>query len=118
MRSHEWIDRRSLALHEAVAAKLEADPSLLGVARENLDRWIRVARRPALLEWQRLIEGTPVPQLLALLHASDERAARLRQSSPFPGVLTPEERQAILERHGPLGARACASRGCGHFERV
>jgi hypothetical protein len=104
MRSHEWIDRRSLALHEAVAAKLEADPSLLNVARDNLDRWLRVASRPALLEWQRLLEVTPVPQLLALLRASDERAARLRQSSPFAGVLTPAERQAILDRHGPGGA--------------
>ena len=39
MRSHEWIDERSLALHEAVAAKLEREPQLLDIARANLQRW-------------------------------------------------------------------------------
>ena len=46
MRSHEWIDQRSLALHEAVAATLEGDPTLLDVARANLQRWLRTTPRP------------------------------------------------------------------------
>lgn len=81
MRSHEWIDRRSLALHDAVAARIEADPQLLNVARENLDRWLSVAPQPALLEWKRLLDATPLPALLALLRSTGERAARLRQFS-------------------------------------
>jgi hypothetical protein len=99
VRSHEWIDRRSLALHEAVAARIEADPRLLNVARENLDRWLGATTQPALLEWRRLIDATPLPELLALLRSTGERAARLRQSSPFAGVLSPEERRSILTRH-------------------
>jgi hypothetical protein len=95
MRSHESIDRRSLALHEAVAAKLEHDPALVHVARANLERWLRTVPRPALLEWQHLLDITPLPQLLALLRSNDDHAARLRQSSPFAGILTPEERQSI-----------------------
>jgi hypothetical protein len=37
--------------------------------------------------------------VIELLRAPDERATRLRQSSPFAGVLTPRERQAILDRY-------------------
>ena len=104
MRSHSWIDRRSLALHEAVAAKIEARPDLLDVARSNLTRWISHAPQAALLEWRDLLERTSVGDLVALLRSQDETASRLRQSSPFAGVLTPEERQAILRRHDPRRA--------------
>ena len=96
MRAHEWIDRRSLALHEAVAAKLEAQPQLLEVARANLQRWLSTNPAAALREWWRLLETTPLPDLLALLRSPSDDAARLRQSSPFAGLLTPQERQAIL----------------------
>jgi hypothetical protein len=101
VRSHEWIDRRSLALHEAVAAKLEAEPQLLGVARANLARWLTTVPAAALLEWQHLLDVSTVPELTALLRSRDERATWLRQSSPFAGLLTPQERQAILARHEP-----------------
>lgn len=99
MRSHEWIDQRSLALHEAVAAKLEAEPRLLGVARANLQRWLAARPAAALREWQDLLDRTSLPGLLALLRSPDEHAARLRQSSPFAGLLTPVERQAILNQY-------------------
>lgn len=99
MRSHEWIDQRSLALHAAVAAKLEARPQLLDVARANLQRWLASGPVAALREWQELLDRTPLPQLLALLRSPDEAAARLRQSSPFAGLLTPAERQAILDQY-------------------
>lgn len=96
MRNHEWIDRRSLALHDAVAAKLEAHPELLDVARANVQRWLGADPAAAVHEWARLLDVTPLPALIELLRSSDERATRLRQSSPFAGVLTPQERQVIL----------------------
>jgi hypothetical protein len=99
VRSHEWIDQRSLALHEAVAAKLEADAQLVEIARANLQRWLSTSRNPALLEWRRLLDTLPQPELLSLLRSRGDDAARLRQSSPFAGLLTPRERQAILDRH-------------------
>ena len=99
VRSHQWIDRRSLALHDAVASKLERDPRLVSIARTNLERWIRANPSPALQEWQDVLDRTPLPALVALLRSSGEYPARLRQSSPFAGVLTREERQAILEHH-------------------
>jgi hypothetical protein len=99
MRSHEWIDARSLALHEAVAAKLEAQPQLLEVARANLKRWLAARPAAALREWQRLLDSLPLPQLVQLLRSPEEEAARLRQSSPFAGILSLAERQDILTRY-------------------
>ena len=99
MRSHEWIDERSLALHEAVAARLEAEPQLLEVARANLKRWLAARPAAALREWQRLLDSLPLPQLVQLLRSPEEEAARLRQSSPFAGILSRAERQAILSRY-------------------
>jgi hypothetical protein len=97
MRSHQWIDRRSLALHEAVAAKLAADPALLDLARANLGRWLSGRPIAALREWQELLETASLQEILTILRSSDERSARLRQSSPFAGALTPMERQRILD---------------------
>ena len=96
MRAHEWVDRRSLALHAAVATKLEAQPQLLEVARANLQHWLSSNPAAALREWWQLLETTPLPELLALLRSPGDQATRLRQSSPFAGLLTPAERQSIL----------------------
>jgi hypothetical protein len=104
VRSHEWIDRRSLALHEAVAAKLEAAPALLEVARANLSRWLHANPSAALMEWGGVLERSSLPELVALLRSTSESAVRLRQSSPFAGVLTREEREVILRRYDPRRA--------------
>ena len=104
VRSHQWIEQRSLALHEAVAARLEADPTLLGIAKANLQRWLATSPQPALVEWRDVLDRLPLSHLLALLRSNDAHAVRLRQSSPFAGVLTPEERQSILDRYGSLRA--------------
>ena len=104
MRSHEWIERRSLGLHQAVADKLAADPALLELARANLERWSARGGCAALREWKRILATVSLPDLLALLRSPSEEAARLRQSSPFAGVLTPAERQAILDRYELVSA--------------
>jgi len=87
---------RRAGLHDAVAAKLEAQPELLDVARANLQRWLCLNPAPALHEWAHLLDSLSVPALVGLLRSGDERATRLRQSSPFAGFLTAQERQAIL----------------------
>ncbi len=79
-----------------MAAKLEAQPELLEIARRNLDRWLRTSPAPALREWSTILESVPLAEVLALLRSSSEEAARLRQSSPFAGLLTEEERRRIM----------------------
>jgi hypothetical protein len=102
MRSHEWIDERSLALDRQIAAKLQADPSLLGRAHATLDRWL--AQRPGavpsvLREWQEILAHWPLARILELLTSPAEDACRLRQSSPFCGILSLEDRLAILKEY-------------------
>jgi hypothetical protein len=96
VRSHQWIEQRSLALHEAVAAKLEAHPQLLEVARRNLERWLQQNPATDLRAWRRILDSTPLADVVALLRSSSEESARLRQSSPFAGLLTTEERRTIM----------------------
>ena len=100
MKDHRLIDERSLAFHRLIAAKLRSHPALAEKARANLARWLETCSagaKPALLEWQLLLSG-PFDDLLAFMEATDERATRLRQSSPFCGILTEEERLAIIRQ--------------------
>lgn len=101
MKSHLLIDERSLAFDRLIAAKLRSDPALLDKARSNLTRWLQTSddrSTPDLLEWRRLLDGS-FAEVLALLESTDERATRLRQSSPFCGILTPAERLAIIREY-------------------
>jgi hypothetical protein len=97
---HRRLDERSLALHQLVAQKIQVSPTLLDKARDNLRRWqqANASPSPALAEWAHIMCG-PVDQVVALLVERSERAARLRQSSPFCGILTRAERRAIYESY-------------------
>lgn len=98
MKDHRLIDGRSLAFDRLIAQKLRRNPILVNKARANLSRWLQTCDpRSAgdLFAWERELDK-PLPQLLELLEATDERATRLRQSSPFCGILTPSERLAII----------------------
>jgi excisionase family DNA binding protein len=93
--------RRSLWLGYATAGKVVADPNgTLAVARRNLARLMEanprggVARR--LEEWERILDG-PVSGVLDALTSPSPRARELRQNTPFAGVLSQDERLAILE---------------------
>jgi hypothetical protein len=93
------LDARSLAMHVAIARKIERAPELLDIPRRNLERWS--ARSPDspppwLREWRQILRR-PWPEIAALISELSENAARLRQSSPFAGVLTPAERRRIYE---------------------
>jgi hypothetical protein len=109
MADHRLIDERSLAFGRAIAARLVDDPSLIERARANLARWMPTASpgvRPDLEAWLAALEG-PLDGVIRLLTSDDESAARLRQSNPFAGVLSQEERLTILKRfreHDPSAA--------------
>jgi hypothetical protein len=99
---HRILEARSLALHCLIARKIERDPRLLEIARRNIERWLRGEDRPprALLEWREILRR-PWPALAALLTDPGDEAARLRQSSPFAGVLTAAERRRVYEAFRP-----------------
>lgn len=96
---HRVIEARSLAMHCLIAQKIGSDPRLLDVARRNLAAWsARYGDNPprALEEW-RAILSRPWPEIAALITDGGEAATRLRQSSPFAGVLTQSERRRLYE---------------------
>jgi hypothetical protein len=97
---HRIIEARSLAMHCLIARKIGADRRLLDGARGQLATWIERygegAPPRALGEWREILDR-PWPEIAALITASDESAVRLRQSSPFAGVLTPSERRRVYE---------------------
>ena len=97
---HDRLDERSLAMHRLIAAKLQANPALLEKARENVRRWQASDGRPtlALAQWEQILRG-PLSQVAQFLAERSERATRLRQSSPFAGILTETERQTIYESY-------------------
>lgn len=90
----------SLALHEAIAERLRADPDrVLSHARRNLARLRQVHAHGHsdlwLDRWQALLDG-PLDRLLAVMVDPGQEARDLRQSNPFAGVLSPQEHRAVV----------------------
>jgi len=84
-------------MHCKIAQKVSRDPDLLDKAKGNLERWIAKSEDPLpqyLREWQEILKR-PWPEIAELITSMSEEATRLRSSSPFAGVLSPEERERI-----------------------
>ena len=94
---HRIIEARSLAMHCLVAQKIAQKPLLLKKVRRTLEIWRSrygedIPR--ALDEWRILLDR-PWPEIAQFITDPGERATRLRQSTPFAGVLSPEERERV-----------------------
>jgi hypothetical protein len=103
---HQRIDRRSLALHRAIADKLHAQPDLLEIAHRNLDRWSQQngGSQPYWDSWRELLK-LPLEDLLKTIVEESERMTALRQATPFAGVLSPAERWAVYAEFEPGRSR-------------
>jgi hypothetical protein len=111
---HEYQDRVSLEIARRVAARLRSDLSVLDIARDNLRRWnTQHQASPSLLacnrEWADLLEKGRDCVIPMLLLENDE-GQRLRQNSPFVGVLTAAEVWSIkqAERQGNRDEQSAA----------
>jgi predicted DNA-binding protein len=95
---HARIDRRSIAMHRAIAERLRKHPALLEKAKENIRRWRRQgANAHCLDEWEAIL-AQGLDEVIRFLLSESEEAARLRHSTPFAGVLTPRERWKFYEK--------------------
>jgi hypothetical protein len=99
---HELTDEISLEMARRVAARLRQQPELIRVAQENLNRWTRLnANAPSLLqcytEWHEILKR-PLEEICRLLTSETEEAGRLRQNSPFAGVLSAPEVWELKQR--------------------
>lgn len=72
---------------EVIASKIDQSPELLDGVRE----WAARHDARAIVEWRSILEK-PWPEVKAILLDPSEEGKRLRQSSPFVGILTPQER--------------------------
>jgi len=101
---HHRREVQSLEMHRRIAAMMERDPTpVLGKAMANLQAWLArhqgSALEPVFKEWQDLLTRLSPSEVAAFIIAEDERAGRMRQSSPFAGVLSPREVWAIKRSH-------------------
>lgn len=96
MDPHALAEARSLALHRAVWARIEARPELLDGVRARLEAWREDDSRPQpyVEAWLRLLDG-PREALRAVLLGTDEAARAMRQATPFAGIVDPRERWRI-----------------------
>ena len=94
---HRRVEERSITLHQEIARRIHGNPELLLIAKRNLERWIkRDGEIPVWGEWQEILRR-PLVEIVDLLVSPSENARRLRQSSPFCGILAPRERWKIYE---------------------
>jgi len=92
--------RRSFWIAFALAGRIVEEPD---GARERARRNLRTMRTSArggavvwLDEWERLLDG-PVEDLVTALTSRSPRSRELRQSSPFAGLLSADERNRVLD---------------------
>jgi len=100
MKTHQQIDQRSLAMAQAIVAKIDRDPVKAGLtkARATCQRWFNRDPLPAFGEWLEIL-GRPWEEIRTLLLDPSELGQRLRQSDPFCGILTPRERWEIYQAY-------------------
>jgi hypothetical protein len=87
-------------MHCRIAAMIKIDPeAVIGKARSNLNSWMArregAASQAAMKEWLELLESLAPEELASFIVSESECATRMRQNSPFAGVLTPQEIWAI-----------------------
>lgn len=108
---HALAEARSLAFHQAVAARLAVDPEVLTRARDRVARWQVDGSVAAIYVegWASLLTGDAY-SVAAAICDSGERVDALRQVTPFAGALDPRERWRIW-REVRAAREASAARG-------
>lgn len=98
--SHAGMEERSLHIAREVGKLIRSDSSLITRAKNHIDRLLRTSPGTAardIAEWRHVLEAYSTERIRRFLVSKTPRAERLRQSSPFLAVLTPEERKAVIE---------------------
>jgi hypothetical protein len=95
---HGRNDRFSLLLHRELARTIQTDVGVLARGRRNIVRWQTAHGRsvPAWDEWLRLLDAGAGAVLNAMLDEG-EQGIRLRQSSPFAGIIPHRRRWELLK---------------------
>lgn len=98
--THVDSDERSWRTAQVIAEMMKSDPSLARRALQYTSMLLREGQGTAnsdLGEWRQLLETYSDQRMRDLLVSRSSRADRLRRSSPFFAVLTPDERDRVME---------------------
>ena len=96
---HDRNERFSLLLHRELIRAIETDAGVLTRARRNILRWQALHGHAvqAWDEWLKLLDSGVEAVLKAMLDEGEE-GARLRQSSPFAGIISNRRRWELLKQ--------------------
>lgn len=99
----DQLNPQSSEFSGALVALLEENLSVLRRARDNVRG--QLSDQPNghaydLWEWQKILDTFSLPRLLNFLGSETPRALRLRECSPFPEVLSEEEKARLAELAG------------------
>lgn len=110
-------DRRSLALHGAIASQLRETPdAVLARARKSLARMraLHPGARPLLDEWRVLLRR-PLDALIPVLSDPSPWACELRHVTPFTGVLSATERARVYREFAQSEGALTTDPSCGRL---
>jgi hypothetical protein len=82
---------------------------MMDSVRSKLDRTLSEPRlsdscKDALREWQTILSSHSLNEILEILTQDPHEGQCLRQSTPFSGVLSQQERLDIFRHYEPTGA--------------
>jgi hypothetical protein len=100
VRRHADLDARALGIARAIARRLRHDPTLTKRALRFVEQRMAGAspqERHELDEWAHILRTASTARLRRLLVDPGERATRLRQTLPFLGILSPEQRRTVID---------------------
>lgn len=89
-----------MAMAEAIVDLIDGDPERRGLerARTTCNRWLQeYGSDPNVEEWQDILVR-PWSEIREVLLDTSDEGTRLRQNSPFAGVLPPKQRWAIYRK--------------------
>ena len=99
---HPHINARSLSMAKIIVERIDPDPTLIEVAHRYLTDEKRLHGRlsQASREWKQIL-CRPWSEVREMLLDESGEGQRLRSSGPFAGVVTKEERFAIIRATPP-----------------
>ena len=102
--SQQEIDALVLEYHRQVANRLLNSPeAVIERAQSNLERWMAAhegtGSARTLEEWKSLLTTKTIQELITIMTEDSDEGQRLRSSTPFTGILSPQERQELRDRY-------------------
>lgn len=99
MNYHSHLDHRSLRFHELIAAEFVKDPvAVRQKAISTLKRWKKQGSWcTGFSKWEKLLKRSSDQYILSIMLEKSDRGDALRQTSPFVGIISEEQRMAVIE---------------------